>query len=57
MKVEPKQLWKDSINNYFVVDGIFDDDKVRCHRAGTTEEIILTLEAFDKLEYLRKFSS
>lgn len=53
MEIELNQMWKDDKGNVFVVDGFFDNDKVRCHRSCTTEEVILKKPDFENLEYLR----
>ena len=53
MEIEKNQMWKDSNNNIFVVDGFFLDEKVRCHRACTTEEVIFNNTDFDNLEYMK----
>ena len=52
MDIKQNQIWKDSRGTY-VVDGIFIDDKVRCHRICTTEEVIFKMKDFEKLEFLR----
>lgn len=53
MEIEINQMWKDLNGNIFVVDGMFDNDKIRCHKACTTEEVIFNKTEFENMEYLR----